>query len=200
MNWERLARTALSPAARFLAIGAWIAMACWAQTPSPAKLVSSAEFRCLWWSQEQQAHFNPNQPPPKATEVLIDRWEYTDPVGTPNPDRINAHVTVRNDGGQASARFRLVTEIRWKTGPQTKPQSARWERRLLLKTVNTVGPVPAGGKVEFIVPIEIKPKMTALERRDWWPHEMELIVTGRALGTGRVLFATVRPFPIRPGD
>ena len=66
------------------------------------ELEAEAEFRTLWWSKEQMVNFNPNRPPPKATEVVIDRWEYSDPVGVPHPDEVAAQITVRNKGPKSS--------------------------------------------------------------------------------------------------
>ena len=40
--------------------------------------------------------------------------------------------------------------------------------------------------------------MTVLEGKNWWPHEMELIVSGSA--KGHTLFRYTRPFPILRGD
>jgi hypothetical protein len=171
-----------------------------AQTPPPPyKIAATTEFRCLWWSPEQQKNYNPNRPPPKETEVVIDHWEYTDPVWPPNPDKITAVIQLTNEGGAAGPPFRVTAEIRWKTGPQAKPEAARWDRRVLIKTLDRA-PLAPGAKTEVQIPIDLRTRMTALEKRDWWPYELELIVTGRLKSNGRVLFEAVRPFPIFPGD
>lgn len=166
--------------------------------PAPAQELSArAEFHTLWWSKEQMSHFDPNKPPPKQTEVLIDRWEYTDPVGVPHPDEIMAHVLVRNKGEKASAPVQVIVQVRWKEGSQKSSKSAIWGPARLVKTVQ-LKPVPARGESSFTVPVALAPRMNQLEKRGRWPYELELIVIGRS--SGAPAFRYVRPFPIRRGD
>jgi hypothetical protein len=47
-----------------------------------------AHYECYWWSEDQMVGLNPNKPPPKETRVRIERWEYSDPIGVPNPDEV----------------------------------------------------------------------------------------------------------------
>lgn len=175
----------------------WAALGAFGQPP---KLAATIEFRCLWWSAEQQSNFNPNQPPPKTTEVVIDRWEYTDPVGVPHPDTVSVHVFVRNHADVATGPVRVRTEVRWKTGPQSNPKAAQWEPRSVFLASLDTAPVAGGEQVAIQVPVLIQAKMTSLEKRDWWPHELEVVATGTDLRTGRTLFREVRPFRIQPGD
>lgn len=163
-------------------------------------LAAKVEFRCLWWSPEQQRNFNPNQPPPRTTEVTIDRWEYTDPVGVPHPDVVTVHASVRNNGNAATGAIRVKAEIRWKAGPQGNPKAAQWEPRTTFLASLDASPVPAGEQLALQAPVALQAKIAALESRDWWPYEMEIVVTGTDLRTGRRLFREVRPFPILRGD
>lgn len=165
-----------------------------------AKLTGRIEFRCLWWSAEQQRNFNPNQPPPKTTEVTIDRWEYSDPVGVPHPDSISVHVFVRNDTHTATAPIRVRSEVRWKTGRQSDAKSAQWEPRPVFLASLDAAPIAAGEQVGMHAPIAIQARIAALEKRDWWPHELEVTVTVTDSRTGRLLLREQRPFRIQPGD
>ena len=45
-------------------------------------------FHCLWWSAAQMHNLDIEKPPPKETDVELKKWEYSDPVGVPNPDEI----------------------------------------------------------------------------------------------------------------
>lgn len=170
------------------------------QPAATPKLSAKIEFRCLWWSAEQKRNFNPNQPPPKATEVVIDHWEYTDPVGVPHPDTVTLHASVRNNANIATGPVRIKAEIRWKIGPQLKPAAAQWEPRPVFVASLDSAPITPGEQVAMQAPIAIQSKMNSLDKRDWWPHEMEVILTGTDLRTGRTLFREVRPFRIQPGD
>lgn len=160
-------------------------------------LSAQAEFHTLWWSKEQMAHFDPNKPPPKQTDVVIDRWEYSDPVGVPHPDDITAHVRIRNKGEKPSTPVTVTVQVRWKDGTQRSSKTAVWSPPRLVKTIR-LAPVPAKGENTFTVPIALAPRMKYLEKRGRWPYELELIVIGRSKGAPA--FRYVRPFPMRRGD
>ncbi|MBS0643050.1 MAG: hypothetical protein U1E70_27880 [Acetobacteraceae bacterium] len=75
-----------------------------------------ARYECLWWSPRQMENLNPDKPPPQETRVVIDRWEYTDPVGVPHPDTVILVVTLR----AATARdVRLAVKTQWLTSKWT---------------------------------------------------------------------------------
>lgn len=186
---------------RILVAGLLCGIAALGQQPAaPPKLSAKIEFRCLWWSAEQKRNFNPNQPPPKTTEVVIDRWEYTDPVGVPHPDTVTLHASVRNNSDKPAGPVRMKAEIRWKTGPQLKPAAAQWEPGTIFLASLETAPIAPGEQVAMQAPVAIQSKMNSLDKRDWWTHEMEVILTGTDLRTGRTLFREVRPFRIQPGD
>jgi hypothetical protein len=167
---------------------------------SAQEIVFQTEFKTLWWSEKQMENFDPNHPPPKTTPVTVAKWAYTDPVAVPHPDSITAHVVVRNIGKASAQPFRLVLETRWKEGPARAKKLARWTAAKQLKSFS-VGELKPGADTAFEAPIAIKPRMDALDRRDWWPHEMQLIVTAQPLRAGsKPLARTVRPFPILRGD
>ena len=167
-------------------------------TPALAQELSAeAEFRTLWWSKEQMRNFDPNRPPPKATELVIDHWEYSDPVGVPHPDEITAQIAIRNKGSEPSPAFRLCVEVRWKEGPESNSKRVRWSTPRTLKTAD-IAAVPGNGEKLFSIPIDLEARMAALEGKNWWPHEMELIVSGSA--SGSPLFRYRRSFPILRGD
>jgi len=47
-----------------------------------------AHYECLWWADNQMEGLRSDSPLPKTTRVKLDRWEYSDPVGVPNPDEV----------------------------------------------------------------------------------------------------------------
>jgi hypothetical protein len=168
---------------------------------APAQQIKlETEFRTLWWSDEQMGKFDPNKPPPKETEVVIDKWEYSDPVGVPHPDSMTAHIRVHNTGSTPAAAFKLVVQTRWKEGPARSKKLARWTAPRTLKTF-PVARLEPGKETKVEVPIDIKTRMDVLDRRDWWPHELELIVIAQSSKPGsKPLARAVRPFPVFRGD
>lgn len=73
-------------------------------------LDAKLRYECLWWSPQQMENLNPNMPPPKATRVAIDRWEYSDPVGVPNPDSVILVITLRAATAQE---VKLAVKTQW---------------------------------------------------------------------------------------
>lgn len=51
-------------------------------------LTVRAHYECLWWADNQMEGLRSDSPLPKTTRVNLDRWEYSDPVGVPNPDDV----------------------------------------------------------------------------------------------------------------
>jgi len=52
------------------------------------QLTIRAHYECLWWADNQMEGLRSDSPLPKTTRVKLDRWEYSDPVGVPNPDDV----------------------------------------------------------------------------------------------------------------
>src|SRR5206468_6445886 len=86
------------------------------QDGETASLAVQVRFTSMWWSDTQMEGLNPNNPPPKNTEVELSRWEYTDPIAVPHPDVVNAVITLVNRGKQPIADLVVVTEGEWKIG------------------------------------------------------------------------------------
>lgn len=59
----------------------------WAKSTAP-NITVAGHFECLWWSENQMAGLNPNNPPPKTTPTRLEKWEYSDPIGVPHPDDV----------------------------------------------------------------------------------------------------------------
>ncbi len=78
----------------------------------------TAHYECLWWSPQQMENLNPDKPPPKETRVAIDRWEYSDPVGVPNPDTVILVVRLR---AAAAREVILTVKTQWLAGKWSAP-------------------------------------------------------------------------------
>lgn len=74
-------------------------------------------YECYWWSQSQMTGLNPNNPPPKETRVRIDRWEYSDPIGVPNPDEVILVVHLAETPADA-----ISVRTSWLTTKWSPPQ------------------------------------------------------------------------------
>ena len=75
-------------------------------------LTASIAFECLWWSSDQMIGLDPNRPPPKATKVRLEKWEYSDPVGVPHPESID--IVIEIDAGAEAVRKTMEVSVRWK--------------------------------------------------------------------------------------
>lgn len=98
-----------------------------ASAPSASStLTANASFHCLWWSEAEMENLDPNSPPPKRTDVMIKKWEYSDPVGIPHPDVVDLVMEIRNKGQSQSPQ--LVADIsgQWRIGPIASQRKAVW--------------------------------------------------------------------------
>jgi len=58
--------------------------------------ITSIEFYCLWWSEEQmKKYIKADDPPPKNTYTKFDIWQYGE-VNYPNPEKIDVLVSLNN--------------------------------------------------------------------------------------------------------
>jgi hypothetical protein len=166
---------------------------------SAANLAVQVRFATMWWSKAQMEGFNPNDPPPKNTEVELTRWEYTDPVGVPHPDTIDAVVSVGNRGAAPSAAVTATIEAEWNIGPLDDKSAAKWEDAIALAKTEKFQ-VPAGSTHTIRVPIDLKAIMDKLEREGRWPHVLRITVNVDEVGGERAITRTRVEFPIRRGD
>jgi len=167
--------------------------------PVPPSLAADIIFRCLWWSETQMEQFDPNAPPPKTTEVTIQKWEYTDPVGVPHPDVVDVVIELKNEG--TSAASGIVTEIagQWRIGPLKSEKNAIWSSFKSLKTWQAANIAP-GNSATFRIPIDIATSISELEKKGSWPWMFRVLLTVRAFGFDKPLLIRKANLPIRPGD
>ena len=164
-----------------------------------ANLAVQVRFTAMWWSKAQMEGLNPNNPPPKSTEVELTRWEYTDPVGVPHPDTVDAVVTVGNRGNAVSPDVTATIEGEWDIGPLDDKTAAKWDKVTVLAKTDRLQ-IPAGSTHMTRVPIDLKAIMDNLERERRWPHALRITVTLDEVG-GKPSVARVQvEFPIRRGD
>jgi hypothetical protein len=169
-----------------------------AVTARPA-LSAALGFRCLWWSEAQMEGLDPNAPPAKATEVAIDHWEYTDPVGVPHPDTIDLVAELQNEGPGAASALTATLTLSWKVGPLDDPGAAAWGAPTTLESLTGIALAP-GESRSLRVPITLAPEMEQLHAEGRWPHELRVSLVVRGPAGGEHLLQSERNFPIRPGD
>lgn len=140
-----------------------------------AAVVAKIRFECFWWSDVQMEGLDPNNPPPKLTSVTIDKWEYSDPIGVPHPDTIDAIVDVSSISAATIPAFKLLAREQWLVGSRGDSEGARWED---WKTVESSSAVDASSTVagQLRFPIDVAKKMASLAERDQWPSTYRIEV------------------------
>ena len=171
-----------------------------ADTPATSDSTYSlgTEFRTLWWSMEQMDGMDPNNLPPKELTVTLDHWEFTDPIGVPNPDKVDLVVNIEHKGSSTDEGLNLLAARRWKVGSIEDKESATWGAQKALGAPVTLS-VAAGDKAEHIFKdIDLASMINPLFEQDKWPWELEIHLR---LVKGKQQFAehTVI-FPLTPGD
>jgi hypothetical protein len=171
-----------------------------AQSPVAAtpKISSAISFRCLWWSDEQKNGLNPNSPPPKTTEIIIDKWEYSDPIEVPHPDVVDIVVDLRNDSDEPAQNLTVNFSVRWQVGPLKNKSRAVWGRAFRLKRLS-IPQLDAQSGQTLRVPVNIEEKMKRLFAKGSWPWILRARVTISG-ASGRILHRVESDLPIIPGD
>ena len=164
-----------------------------------ADLAAHVRFTAMWWSEAQMEGLNPNNPPPKNTEVVLTRWEYTDPVGVPHPDTVDAVVTVENRGKFPSPDVTATVESEWNIGPLDDKSAAKWDKAVVLTKTDRFQ-IPAASTHTTRVPVDLKAVMDRLEREQRWPHALRITVTVDEVGGKPAIARAQVEFPIRRGD
>ena len=85
----------------------------------PSNLDVQAHFECLWWAEHQMERLRADSPLPKTTRVRLPRWEYSDPIGVPNPDEVILVVTLR---ASTARTVTLSVRTRWKIRAWANPE------------------------------------------------------------------------------
>jgi hypothetical protein len=169
------------------------------ERPAAANLAVRVRFTAMWWSKAQMEGLNPNNPPPKNTEIELTRWEYTDPVGVPHPDTVDVVMTVENRGNAPSPDVTATIEGEWNVGPLDDKAAANWEKATVLAKTDRFR-VPAGSTHTSRVPVDLKAIMDKLERDKRWPHALRITVTVDEVGGKPSIARAQVEFPIRRGD
>jgi len=189
--------------ALLLALGL-LAGACAKKAEPPAvadrpALSAALGFRCLWWSEAQMEGLDPNAPPAKSTEVAIDHWEYTDPIGVPHPDTVDVLTELQNEGPGPAGNLRATLSLSWKVGPLDDPGAAAWGAATALQSVEGIS-LAAGKSRSLRVPIALAPTMEQLHAESRWPHALRVSLEVAGPTGGEPLLKIERDFPIQPGD
>jgi hypothetical protein len=162
-------------------------------------LAVQVRFTTKWWSATQMEGLDPNNPPPKNTEVELARWEYSDPVGVPHPDVVDVLVTVENRNTVPVSALAVTAQGEWKIGPIGNESSANWGEPVVLRKAD--GVQVAGKSTQVIrMPVNLKQMMDSLEGKNEWPYMLRVGVTVSQTGRTESLASTQIDFPIRPGD
>lgn len=163
-------------------------------------LSTEISYRALWWSLEQMNGLNPNAPPPKTTDVKLDKWEYSDPIGVPHPDVVDVAVAVENRSDRPARNVVIEVGSRWSVGPMKDKSKAAWESDaftpIYRSELMTIAP---HGRQVVRVPVDLAAKMKSLEAAESWPWALETqAITSAAEVATSVKTRAV--LPITPGD
>jgi hypothetical protein len=175
---------------------ALIAMADSLRSQSPAdaapRVSGTISFRGLWWSEEQKTGLNANSPPPKQTEVAIEKWEYSDPVEVPHPDVVDVVFDFRNETTAELKGLTIRFSARWHR------KLARWGKPVSLKRL-TLSKLDAQSADSLRVPVKVGEKTKKLFASGSWPWALRVRVTISDAG-GKILHKGEADLPIIPGD
>jgi hypothetical protein len=162
------------------------------------KLAVAITFRCLWWSDVQKNGLNPNAPPPKTTEVVLRKWEYSDPIDVPHPDVVDVVVELRNESEVEAKNLMVDISTRWQTGPQRSRAKAVWGKTASVQRLSPFN-LEAHAAHTLRVPVNLAERMKKLEKTGSWPWRLQATVTITS-PTGKVLARTQANLPVTPGD
>lgn len=165
-----------------------------------ANLSAEVTFHCLWWSDDQMEGFDPNSPPPQTTDVTIQKWEYSDPVGVPHPDTVDVVIKLTNTGTSPITDVVAVLNGQWRTGPLNKSGAqAAWNKPKQIHTWKglTVDP---GASIEVRTPVNLAVRMTELEKKRFWPWMFRALLTIHTVEGSKPLLNREGSLPIQPGN
>jgi hypothetical protein len=178
----------------------WVMAIVCSKADAPAKgaqVSAKASFLCKWWSQDQMNGLDPNKPPPKNTEIAIEKWDYSDPVGTPHPDIVDLVVEIRNESDAPLTALSVEVEGQWEIGPFSKETLAKWGTPVKLKSIERFS-MPSRQSESVRVPIDVAAKMAELKGSKRWPYAFRGKVT--VLKDGSTMATAESELPILKGD
>ena len=141
---------------------------------------------------------NPNSPPPKTTEVVLKKWEYSDPIGVPHPDVVDAVMELGNDTDAEVSNLTVNVSTRWLIGPQKNKARAVWGKAASVERLSAFK-LDAHAKHTLRIPVNLAEQMKKLEKTRSWPWRLQVSVIITS-SSGKVLMRTQADLPITPGD
>lgn len=164
------------------------------------KLSINTVFHASWWSPVQMENMDLDNPPTKNTDVIIDKWEYSDPVGVPHPDAVELAIELTTTDAGIDKVY-VVAIQRWKIGSITKQASAQWTKNINLNIANPVKLVPGRTTKTLIKNIDLKKiQEESFKKRQWpWLMEIQLMIFHDSKHTQLLGTKTVS-LPMIPAD
>ncbi len=137
----------------------------------------TAEYKAMWWSEDQMDGLNPDEPPPKELEITLSKWDSSDPIGTPNPDTVDLLVTIKNDSPIAATGLLLEANMRLSVGSlDGNREKSSWGNAKALPPKKF--DLAANTQVEQrFKNINLKNMWMPLFEQRRWPFEMETTLT-----------------------
>lgn len=179
-------------------------------TPSPpaqavTPVSSRIAFQCLWWSPEQMEGFDPNNPPPQLTPTPLSKWEYSDPVGVPHPDLVDALIEIESSGPAASIRASAVLSEQWLIGVRDAKEQAQWQPWQLVGDPQAI--TLSSEQAQTIKhSVNVAGKMSELVAQNQWPWAYRLQVQildaqpPSEAGPSSPIASAIAELPIEGGD
>ncbi len=147
---------------------------CGAATSSaPASPVVDVDllFVAEWWSEDQMDGLNLNDPPPKNTKISLERWEASDPVGTPHPEEFDIVAIIKTTLEVQHAWIDI--EWRWSIGGLSQRSTKRWTS---WESAARTGPLTLVSNSDMKVVLhtfQIDELQQQLYERNQWPWVLE---------------------------
>lgn len=153
----------------------------------------------MWWSEAQMIGMDLDSPPSKTAEIQLDRWEYGDPIGNPNPATFNVVALVSVP--YAMGGIALTAQMRWLVGPLTDRSAAtwtEWEDFVRLEPARVPG---TGPTMIQLGSVALRDVQMRLYTENLWPHafETQLQIYNRSNEQATAITVS-RRLEILPGD
>jgi len=167
------------------------------QTPTIAVEVE-IKFIANWWTVEQMEDLDPDDPPIKKDRIDLQKWDPSDPVGTPHPDIIDVTVSIQNLVSEYSTK--VHANYRWLVGPISKKSDAQWTD-VEPMTINHLIQQTAQPDMELSMgTLKIKDKLYTLFQSDQWAYTLEVTVFGSSVKGEPGVFKKSRRLDLKLAD
>lgn len=165
--------------------------------PDSGEIRLDVEFHSMWWSESQMEGLDPDNPPAKRTEVVLQAWEYTDPIGVPNPDTVDIVATLH--GVPEDTPVAMAARTRWKIGPLEDEKGAEWTAGDGLAAAGSRSKRADGAHVMRWQGIDLSARQRELFATGRWPWALEAVVTAKS-PDGHFNAKATAILPILPAD